>query len=204
MPASRQGSIPIAAPSASKKTGEHGQVPGRPVGPDRDPGGLLRVSSSAQRLSPGRRGQQLERGVGANASAHFQGVFHSVNQGASGHVPRRCESRISARCVHPALSAGPHSHPEGEAAQGSMVHGRMRGTRTELHPHGGRCHSASSRKGVRHRRSLQDTVLAEIRQSPRSDTDCLREAPGGVAAIDTGSGPGAGAVGEGSEGSAGG
>lgn len=37
-------------------------MPG-PVGPDRGLG-LLRVSSSAQRLSPGRRGQQLERGWG--------------------------------------------------------------------------------------------------------------------------------------------
>ena len=107
--------------------------------------------------------------MGVNVSAHFQGVFHSVNQGASGRVPRRRESRISARCACRVLTAGPHSRPEGEAAQGSMVHGRMRGTQTGLHLHGGRCHSASDGKGIQHRRNLRDTVLGEISQSPRTD-----------------------------------
>lgn len=98
-----------------------------------------------------------------NASAHFQGVFHSVNQTTSGRIPKRRESRISARYEQPVLTAGP-----GEAAQGSMAHGQMRGMRTELRPHGGR-HSAFSRKAIRHRRSLQDTVLGETSQSRSTD-----------------------------------
>lgn len=102
-------------------------------------------------------------GGGVNASAHFQGLFHSVNQTTSGRIPKRRESGISARYEQSVLTAGP-----GEAAQGSMAHGRMRGTRTELCPHGGR-HSAFSRKDIRHRRGLQDTVLGETSQSRSTD-----------------------------------